>query len=640
MGDKSQVRVNFLGDASALAAASRKAQQALAGVDRQADKASRSLDGAGAAGERSGSKIGSAMRGFGKMFAGFSVAAGGAAIAGGLLGVKTAAGMEQARISFETMLGSAKKADVFLKDLSAFAAKTPFEFPELQTAASSLISAGIEASKVIPIMTTLGDVTSGMGTGSEGVQRATVALQQMSAAGRITGEDLNQLRDAGIPVYDLLASATGKSKAEVVKLAQAGKLGSKELGLMMKALETGAGLERFSGLMDKQSQSLTGLWSTFKDTLGTGLANLIQPAVPKLKQGLAAVSTALSTAFKGISALFTGIGGGGDVLFEGRMREIVILGYRVRDAFDATWPVVKDFAGQVADFARAVGPVLLNVFGRTVELLKDLYGWYTRHKTLVQSVAVAVLAMVAAVKVYRTVVAIATAAQAALNIVMALNPIGIVVLALVGLAAGLVFAYKKSETFRTIVQGAFKAISDAASFMWNSVLKPVFRLWLDTWFTVIGALVNGAASAFGWVPGLGDKLKSAAKKFNEFRDDVNRALDGVKKTVSVRVNAVANLQKAGGAATAVRNDVDFRAHGGPVRSGSPYVVGEEGPELFVPGRSGSIIPNGRTAGGGGGRGGDTFILNVHGLIDDGMLRKIETGFAKLQRERGGRLAFG
>jgi hypothetical protein len=35
-----------------------------------------------------------------------------------------------------------------------------------------------------------------------------------------------------------------------------------------------------------------------------------------------------------------------------------------------------------------------------------------------------------------------------------------------------------------------------------------------------------------------------------------------------------------------------RAEGGPVRSGRPYIVGEEGPELFVPGQSGSIIPNG------------------------------------------------
>ena len=205
--------------------------------------------------------------------------AGGAAIK---MGISTASAMQSAKIGFTTMLGSAKRANSFLRDLAAFAAKTPFEFPELQTAASSLISAGIEANKVIPIMTTLGDVTSGMGTGSEGIQRATVALQQMNAAGKITGEDLNQLRAAGIPVYDLLAAAMGKSKAQVLELAQAGELGAEGLDAMMKALETGKGLERFNGLMEKQSASLSGVWSTLTDTINMGLASAFQPAIPVL----------------------------------------------------------------------------------------------------------------------------------------------------------------------------------------------------------------------------------------------------------------------------------------------------------------------------------------------------------------------
>jgi tape measure domain-containing protein len=235
---------------------------------------------------------------------------GGVALAGmGVLGAKaglqTAAAMENAKIAFTTMLGSAQKASVFIKDLGNFAAKTPFEFPELQTAASSLISAGINADKVIPIMTTLGNVTSGMGTGSEGIQRATVALQQMNAAGRITGEDLNQLRDAGIPVYDLLAAATGKTKAEIVKLAQAGKLGKTELDAMMKGLETGKGLERFKGLMAKQSASLGGIWSTFRDNLNMSLSKALTPSLPGIKAGLSAVSAALPGLIKGFADFVT-----------------------------------------------------------------------------------------------------------------------------------------------------------------------------------------------------------------------------------------------------------------------------------------------------------------------------------------------
>lgn len=256
---------------------------------------SRGVGGLGKIIGGAGSKLGIIAAGGAAALAGMAVAGvaalGAVGVAGAIVGVKVASGNEQAAISFETMLGSATKADRFLRELQKFAAETPFEFPELQTAASSLISAGIEADKVIPIMRTLGDVTSGMGTGSEGVKRATIALQQMSAAGRITGEDLNQLRDAGIPVYDLLSKATGKSKEEVVKLAQAGKLGKKELGQMMEALESGKGLERFSGLMEKQSHSLAGMWSTLKDTLGQGLAGIMSNALPLLKDGLNGITS-------------------------------------------------------------------------------------------------------------------------------------------------------------------------------------------------------------------------------------------------------------------------------------------------------------------------------------------------------------
>ena len=44
----------------------------------------------------------------------------------------------------------------------------------------------------------------------------------------------------------------------------------------------------------------------------------------------------------------------------------------------------------------------------------------------------------------------------------------------------------------------------------------------------------------------------------------------------------------------------FRAAGGPVNAGKAYVVGERGPELFMPSSAGSIIPNGATMGGGAG----------------------------------------
>lgn len=222
-------------------------------------------------------------------------------------GLKIASQNEQASISFETLLGSAEAAATMINDLKRFAAETPFEFPELQKAAGSLLTTGVAASKIIPIMRTLGDVTSGMGTGSEGVQRATIALQQMNAAGRITAEDLNQLRDAGIPVFDLLAGATGRSKEELSAMAQNGKLAKKELTQLMDALETGRGLEKFTGLMEKQSKSLLGLWSTLKDNLGQGLAEAMAPAIVSIKAQLPGISVAIADGLKVLGPTLTGV---------------------------------------------------------------------------------------------------------------------------------------------------------------------------------------------------------------------------------------------------------------------------------------------------------------------------------------------
>jgi phage-related minor tail protein len=49
----------------------------------------------------------------------------------------------------------------------------------------------------------------------------------------------------------------------------------------------------------------------------------------------------------------------------------------------------------------------------------------------------------------------------------------------------------------------------------------------------------------------------------------------------------------------LRNEMEGRANGGPVTAGTPYLVGERGPEIVVPGRSGTVIPNNRIGVGGG-----------------------------------------
>jgi TP901 family phage tail tape measure protein len=68
-----------------------------------------------------------------------------------------------------------------------------------------------------------------------------------------------------------------------------------------------------------------------------------------------------------------------------------------------------------------------------------------------------------------------------------------------------------------------------------SVLAPVFRTVVSTFLGMVGMIIDGAARAFGWVKFIGPKLKAAADSFDQFRDRVNRALDGIKPEKDIRL---------------------------------------------------------------------------------------------------------
>jgi len=71
-----------------------------------------------------------------------------------------------------------------------------------------------------------------------------------------------------------------------------------------------------------------------------------------------------------------------------------------------------------------------------------------------------------------------TGVQWLLNAALSANPIGLVVIALTALVAGVILAYRNSETFRQIVQAAWQGIQAAASFAWNSILKPTLDAFM------------------------------------------------------------------------------------------------------------------------------------------------------------------
>jgi tape measure domain-containing protein len=136
--------------------------------------------------------------------------------------LNSAMNAEQSTVAFTTMLKSGEAATKFLADLRDFAAKTPFEFTELEDASRRMMAFGFEAREVLPMMTAIGDATSGLGLGADGVNRVVLALGQMQAKSKVSAQEMMQLTETGIPAWRYLATSMGLTTAEVMKLSEKG----------------------------------------------------------------------------------------------------------------------------------------------------------------------------------------------------------------------------------------------------------------------------------------------------------------------------------------------------------------------------------------------------------------------------------
>lgn len=170
--------------------------------------------------------------------------------------------LEQADIAFTTMLWGADAAKVMLKDLSDFAARTPFELTGIRQTAKQLLAYGIEAHKIIPTLKALGDVSAWL---SVPIEQIAYAYGQVRSAGRLLGNDLRQFRNAGVPIIQELAKNLNKTELEIENMVSSGKIGFADVEKAFQTMSSEWG--KFANLMEKQSSTLGGLWSNLQDSL-------------------------------------------------------------------------------------------------------------------------------------------------------------------------------------------------------------------------------------------------------------------------------------------------------------------------------------------------------------------------------------
>jgi tape measure domain-containing protein len=167
--------------------------------------------------------------------------------------VKVRGEVESLSISFETLLGSKQKADVLFGQIKDFAAKTPLELTPLAKGAQTLLSFNIEAERVMPILKQIGDISMG----NQGKFDAlTLAFSQMSSVGKLMGNDLLQMINAGFNPLSEIAAKTGKSIGALKEEMSNGAISAE---MVADAFASAAGEGgKFYGMLDKQSKGIEG----------------------------------------------------------------------------------------------------------------------------------------------------------------------------------------------------------------------------------------------------------------------------------------------------------------------------------------------------------------------------------------------
>lgn len=287
-GFSGQVRQELAGELAAISST----------LGGEGEKAGRSYGG------RFSSALKSGLASVGSLLA-TGAKVGAVAVAGGVgaltaFGLKGAASIEQVTIGFKSLLGSEQAATAEIAELQKFAAATPFQFQGVADAAKRILafgqSVGIARAQVIPTLTTIGDLVSVLGGGQEAIDSTVRALGQMASKGKVSQEELLQLAEAlpGFNVQAAIAAELGVSVADAQKQITAGTVSATTgVNAIINAMGKFPGA---AGAMAAQSQTLLGVFSTFKDTVTIALSNAFAPVIPQLKDTLTQITPIIGEA--------------------------------------------------------------------------------------------------------------------------------------------------------------------------------------------------------------------------------------------------------------------------------------------------------------------------------------------------------
>ena len=212
-------------------------------------------------------------------------------------GSLTASQRELDAIAFNRLLGDGVGTQ-YLQDLQRMAANTPMQYGDLTTMSRALATGfGSDPSRMLSLMTGLGDAGSAVGVDAQGMATMAQAMSRMQSSDKASLEYLNMFQERGIDVIGMLGEALGKNQGQIYDMISDGDISGTQA---VSIIEEGLG--RFAGAMDEMSKTFEGRSSTLSDTMdeiyNAGGASYNQSRSEAMAQEIEAYGGALGDAMK------------------------------------------------------------------------------------------------------------------------------------------------------------------------------------------------------------------------------------------------------------------------------------------------------------------------------------------------------
>lgn len=364
---------------------------------------------------------------------------------------------EQTAVSFEVMLGSEEKSKKMLEDIGNMDAKKVFGLSTMQDAAKQMLTFGVNSEEVLGHLSRLGDIASG---DKNKLNSLALVFGQVTAAGQLTGGDLLQFINAGFNPLQELATMTGEEYSVLKDKMSKGAISAQDIAAAI-AHATGEG-GKFHDMTGRMAETTGVKLQGLRDKLVENAMNLW----PKLEPLVVGIISVIETIMPVIGNVANAIFGfvSDTISFIGEWKDEILLAAGI---LGVLW-----LAANVA------------TIGVTLLTLK--------------------------MKIMSGVTKVATTIQGAFNAIMAMNPIGLVVMAIAALALGVIYCWNKFAGFRAFLRSTWAVLKELGGVIKTYVTDRVTEL--------IGALgdVGEMFKLFftGKWEAAAEKAKSAFTKFS------------------------------------------------------------------------------------------------------------------------------